>query len=112
MAPPKKRSPQIPASSLDDILGAHPAHALGSILTAADRKTAANVPHRVLGERPRTRTKTRASLQAALTRHHASADAIERTNRHREALKRLGFGSEQSKLRRFPTNDTTRKGNP
>lgn len=113
MAPPPRRPPPTPASSPGDVLGAHPSpqHPLGSILTAADRQTAANVPHRVLGERPRIRAKTRASLQAALTRHHASAEAIERTTKHREALKRLGFDSEQSKLRRFPTNDSTRKGN-
>lgn len=97
----------------DDVLGAHPpsGHPLGSVLTATDRKTAEAVPHRVLSERPGLRAKSSASLRAALTRHHASAEAIERTKKHREALKRLGLDSEQAKLRRFPTNASTRKGN-
>jgi hypothetical protein len=71
----------------------------------------AKVPHRVLNELPGVRATTLASLRTALTRHHASAEALERAQKHREALKRLGLDSEQAKLRRFPTNPSTRKGN-
>lgn len=114
MTPPAKRAPTRANPAVGDrILGAHPdgRHALGGVLAAADRETAEKIPHRVLTERPAVRAKTTAVIQAALTQHHASPEALERTKKHREALKRLGFDAEQSKLRRFPTNPSTRKGN-
>jgi hypothetical protein len=112
MTSPKK-PPKPATSGLGDVLGPHPdkRHALGGVLAAVDRETAEKIPHRVLTERPAVRAKTTAAIQAALTQHHASAEALERTKKHREALKRLGFTAEQAKLRRFPTNPSTRKGN-
>jgi hypothetical protein len=46
-----------------------------------------------------------------LVRHHASPAALKRTEEHKEAMKLLGFDTEQARLRRFPTNPSTQKGN-
>ncbi|WP_437317441.1 Hachiman antiphage defense system protein HamA [Sorangium sp. So ce385] len=50
-------------------------------------------------------------LREMLTRHHASPEAMERSQQKRKAMERLGLGREQAGLRRFPTNPTTQKGN-
>lgn len=94
------------------ILGAHPSppHPLGMILSANDQMTSTNVPHRVLSEKE-SGCATVNCLRDMLLRHHASPEAIERTRQHHEAMKRLGLEAEQVRLRRFPTNPTTRKGN-
>jgi hypothetical protein len=96
-----------------DLLGDHPVirHPLGDVLNARDRKTETQVPHRALSEKEGKRAAIVASIREMLLRHHASPAALKRIQQHREAMKRLGFEMEQSKLRLFPTNPSTRKGN-
>lgn len=69
------------------------------------------MPHRALTEKDGTRALTVQTLREMLAQHHASPEALNRTEQHREALKRLGLGAEQARLRRFPTNPSTQKGN-
>jgi hypothetical protein len=88
-----------------------PPHAFGAILTAKDGKTGSKVPHRALAEKDGTRAAAVKSIRAMLVQHHASPDALKRTEQHRQAMKRLGLDAEQARLRRFPTNASTQKGN-
>jgi hypothetical protein len=46
-----------------------------------------------------------------LVRHHTSTEQLERSERRRSAMIRLGFGTEQARLGRFPVVENTRKGN-
>lgn len=96
-----------------EILGDHPSppHPFGEILLANDGQTKSEVLHRALTEKEGTRATAVRSIRRMLTTHHASPEALERTRQHIEAMKRLGLGAEQSRLRRFPTNQSTKKGN-
>lgn len=67
--------------------------------------------HRALAEKAGTRAATVKSLRALLVQHHASPEALKRTEQHREVMKSLGLDAEQARLRRFPTNTATQKGN-
>ncbi len=69
------------------------------------------MPHRALAERDGTRAAAVESLRTMVIRHHAGPEALERTEQHRHAMERLGLGAEQARLRRFPTNTSTQKGN-
>jgi Cap4 SAVED domain len=80
-------------------------------MTATDGHTASNVPHRQLVENATARASIVAALKPVLVRHHASPEAIERSRKQNEALDRLGLASSRTRLRRFPTNSSTRKGN-
>lgn len=95
------------------ILGSHPttSHALGRFLNASDGKTNNGVPHRALSEANDGRKAAIEYLREVLVDHHASPQAIKRTELLREAMKRIGFGAAQKRLRRFPANLTTQKGN-
>lgn len=95
------------------ILGAHPTppHPLGEVLRATDGKTESDVLHRMLQEREGKRPSMIANLRTMLIRHHASPEALKRSQQHREALQRLGVPSTQTALRRFPTSESTQKGN-
>lgn len=95
------------------ILGSHPtaSHALGQFLEASDGKTNSGVPHRALSEANDGRKAAIEYLREVLVDHHASPQALRRTEQHREAMKRIGFGAAQKQLRRFPSNLTTQKGN-
>lgn len=95
------------------ILGTHPTapHDLAQFLAASDRKTATQVPHRALSEITGARPSAVAYMRSALVQHHASPDAIKRTAAVRAAVARLGLGTAQDRLRRFPTNSMTQKGN-
>lgn len=95
------------------VLGDHPSppHPLGEILSANDGQTESSVLHRALTEKEGTRGAAVKSIREMLVNHHASPEAIKRTKQHIEAMKRLGLEAEQSRLRRFPTNPFTRKGN-
>jgi hypothetical protein len=97
----------------DRILGDHPAppHAFGELLTAKDGRTTSKVPHRALAEKAGSRAAAVKAFRAMLVQHHASPEALERTEKHREAMKRLGLDAEQARIRRFPTNTSTQKGN-
>ena len=95
------------------ILGEHPSppHPVGVVLAAKDGMTASKVPHRALTENNGMRAPAVESLCKMLVQHHASPEVLKWTEQHREAMKRLGLATEQARLRRFPTNPTTRKGN-
>jgi hypothetical protein len=95
------------------VLGAHPAppHPFGEVLVAEDGLTVSEVLHRALAERDAVRETTVQHLREMLIQHHAGPDALRRLEEQREALERLGFGAQQARLRRFPANPTTQKGN-
>jgi hypothetical protein len=95
------------------ILGDHPAppHPFGVSLTAEDGKTESKALHRALAERAGSRALTVKALREMLINHHASPEALKRFDAHREAMKRLGLDAEQARLRRFPDNPLTQKGN-
>jgi len=94
------------------VLGQHPssAHPFGQVLSGNDGTTISKVPHRALSERG-ARVATVEMLREMIGRHHVSPEALARTAQHREAMERLGLGSQQAQLRRFPTNPATQKGN-
>lgn len=115
-APPargKAAAPHAARVAKDPILGEHPSppHPFGEALSATDGKTETKVTHRALIEKDGGRATTVAAVREMLIRHHASTEALERDRRLREAMIKLGFEAEQARLRRFPMNDTTRKGN-
>jgi len=99
------RSPQI--------LGSHPAppHPFAEFLLAKDGLTATKVPHRALSENNGKRAAGLIALRDMIVRHHVDANAQERDARREAALEKLGFGEQQKALRRFPVNESTRKGN-
>lgn len=95
------------------ILGDHPSppHPFGESLTATDGKTVSKAAHRALTEKDGSRTALVEALRTMLVNHHASPEDRKRTKAHREAMKRLGLDADQARLRRFPTNPSTQKGN-
>jgi len=113
LVPNKKGAQGTGTASRKSILGDHPSplNPFGVIFSANDGKTNSNVPHRALSENEKIRPATVKCMREMLVKHHASQEALARTKQHREAMKRLGFGDEQSRLRRFPLNESTRKGN-
>lgn len=110
---PKSKATSARARPDNRILGPHPAlpNPFAEITLAQDGHTQSKVEHRALVERNGVRTTTVSTLREMLTRHHTSCEALERSRRHREAINRLGFQIEQANFHRFPTSDTTRKGN-
>jgi uncharacterized protein (AIM24 family) len=62
--------------------------------------TASKVPHRTLTENNGMRAPAVESLCKMLVQHHASPEALKRTEQHREAMKRLGLATEQARLRK------------
>lgn len=96
-----------------EILGVHPSspHPLGVILAARDGKTESQIHHRGLTIKEGKKGDGVACIREMLTRHHASPEALRRTEESRQAMIRLGFNSQASCLRRFPTNPSTQKGN-
>lgn len=62
-------------------------------------------------EKEGAREATVKAIREMLTYHHVSPEALKRTEEHREAMKRLGFETEQARLKRFPTNPSTQKCN-
>jgi hypothetical protein len=96
---------------IEDILGCHPKMGLGVILKASDTYTKTGVPHRVLAEADFQHDRIISCFREMLVRHHVSPEAIERDKKRQEAMKRLGFNGEQSRMKRFPTNPLTRRGN-
>lgn len=97
----------------DRILGDHAlaAHPFGDLLVARDGATASKAFHRALAEKDGSRELVVEALQTMLVNHHVSQEALKRTTSLREAMRRLGLEAEQAKLRRFPTNASTQKGN-
>jgi Cap4 SAVED domain len=107
----KKATAISTAKTTPPILGAHPAAPpFGTLLTADDTETKNKVPHRVLAEiAPRSEMVN--YLRRALVDQHASPEALKRTAMQRAAIEQLGLGPAAAALRRFPTNESTRKGN-
>lgn len=96
------------------ILGVHPSppHPFGEMLSATDALTKEKVPHRALAEvNDRKRRLLVKCLRQMVTTHHASPDALERSEQQRKAIERLGLRQAQARLSRFPTNTSTQKGN-
>lgn len=97
----------------DAVLGDHPQppSPFAETLSASDAKTQTGVAHRALIEIADRRESMVAALRQMVETHHSSAEALERSRRHHEAMARLGFAPEQSRLKRYPTSPTTQKGN-
>lgn len=95
------------------ILGAHPPapHLFGIVLSASDGTTQTRIPHRTLAEVAGQRDAAVAGIREMLVRHHASPEALARSNAQREAITALGLEAQQARLSRFPQSDNTRKGN-
>jgi HamA len=98
-------------TNVKPVLGPHPSSGLGSLTQATDSNTRTGVPHRAIEEDIAQRVELIACLQEMLVRHHASREALERHKQLHKAIKRLGFGAQQHKIKLFPTNSTTQKGN-
>lgn len=113
MKVPHRTDTKLARHSERPVLGSHPAppHPFGHVLDAKDELTVNGVQHRALAERNGLRDETVKHLREMLVRHHASLDALARSAKQREALKRLGFDAQQARLGRFPNNPTTQKGN-
>jgi len=115
MAKRKKtaRQPKAHRLTCPDILGDHPleSHPFGNLLTAIDESTESGVPHRALSESKGQREAIVEHVREMLIRHHVSPEALGRDKQRRQAMKRLGFDEPQSRMKRFPTNASTQKGN-
>lgn len=102
-------------SQVERFIGPHPPakHPFGRCLKAVDGLTQSKKPHRALSEIAKERARAVKGVQGMLARHHASPEALERSRRRLEALKALGYNdvAERAGLLRFPTSETTRKGN-
>ncbi len=97
---------------VENIIGKHPAgEFFGSHLHAEDSPTDSNIPHRSLNHGPTGREQTVEQLRAALIEHHVSAAMIAQDRRKIKNLRALGYPIDEASVRRFPTSDTTRKGN-
>ena len=96
--------------NLIDVIGPHPAppHPFGIHLNAIDENSDHGVPHRVLCDGARQRSKFITAMKRWIITHHASPENIARDRRRRDALSRQGFTDVQ---KRFPTNPNTQKGN-
>jgi hypothetical protein len=97
----------------DEVLGPHPPSPdpFAEVLSATDSWTESRVAHRALSERHNERASSITWLRDILVRHHTNPQQLERSERQREAMIRLGFGAQQARLRRFPTLENTQKGN-
>ncbi len=94
------------------ILGDHPVpEVFGCYTIAEDGSTNSGVPHRSLEQNGDCRHETIAQLRDALKNHHVSAIMIAQDRRKIKNLRALGYPIEDANIRRFPTSDTTRKGN-
>lgn len=107
------RRRKIPKVTCSDILGDHPTdcHPLGILLSASDGSTESGVPHRALSECDGQRRPIVECLREMLIQHHVSPEAAERERRRHAAMRRLGLEDVQSRMKRFPTNPSTQKGN-
>ncbi len=107
------RSRKVQKVTCHDILGDHPAecHPFGRLLSAVDGATNSGVPHRALAEHDNQRKALVECVRVMLIQHHMSPEALKREKHRREAMKRQGFDAVQSRMRRFPVNPSTQKGN-
>lgn len=94
------------------LLGDHPVpEVFGCYTVAEDGSTNSGVPHRSLAQDVDCRPETISQLRDALVKHHVSAAMIAQDCRKIKNLRALGYPIEDANIRRFPTSDTTRKGN-
>ncbi len=101
-----------PSFACKDIIGNHPSkHPFGKFTQSSDGFSNNGVPHRTIFEIEEHRDQIVTCLRDALVQHHASPEAIERDKRRREAMLRLGFEAQQSRISHFPISPSTRKGN-
>src|SRR5688572_26555473 len=86
------RMPSGSRAASDKILGDHPApaHPFGKVLGANDGETGTKVPHRALTENNGQRPAAVKCLREMLTQHHASPEAMKRSEQQRQAMDRLG----------------------
>ncbi|MCA8934973.1 MAG: DUF1837 domain-containing protein [Planctomycetes bacterium] len=112
---PAKRTKAVPKKkkTVPPIMGAHPAKGsfIADVLNATDGETTLNFPHRSLIERVNKRKSFVSKLRECIKTHHASADQLKRDRERRAAFKKLGLEKEAKKIKRFPRNSDTRKGN-
>lgn len=97
----------------DAILGSHPStpDVLAECLTATNALTDHGAPHRKLNEvTGKRKTLVKATREMLIT-HHLSEETINREKKRAKAFANLGFKNQAAKVKRFPTNDTTQKGN-
>jgi hypothetical protein len=96
--------------TIDQLIGVHPKapHPCGVHFSVNDGATSHKLAHRQLHDSsldPKLFAKETAQW---IVTHHMSRDAIERDRVRREALQRQGL---PDPTKRFPTNESTRKGN-
>jgi len=108
----KKGKRSAPYKDAEKILGKHPADGLfGGHLHVEDGPTYSNIPHRSLNHMHESRALTVEQLRSALVEHHVSTAMIAQDRRKIKNLRALGYPIKDANIRRFPTSDTTRKGN-
>ncbi len=97
----------------DAILGSHPGapSIFAECLIATDGLTNHGAPHRNLDEVVGKRKTLIETARNMLITHHMSDEAIKREKKRIEAIAKLGFKEQATKLKRFPVSDTTQKGN-
>lgn len=95
------------------ILGDHPSppHPISEAFCGSNAWTKSGGFHRALTEMDGSRSLAIQYLQNLLTKHHVSPEAQKRSAEQRKALEQLGLGTALARLRRFPTNPSTQKGN-
>jgi uncharacterized protein DUF1837 len=96
--------------TIDQLIGVHPKapHPCGVHFSVKDGATTHELPHRQLHDTSLDPKLFSKEVAQWIVTHHMSQDAIERDRRRREALQRQGL---PDPTKRFPTNDSTRKGN-
>ncbi|MGT2460350.1 Hachiman antiphage defense system protein HamA (plasmid) [Cupriavidus basilensis] len=92
-------------------LGPHPGGLPWQDYQALDGSTDSGVAHRALTANGEHDAAAVARIREMLERHHAAPDTLQRDRERRDALLRLGHAGPASKIRRFPRNGATRKGN-
>jgi hypothetical protein len=96
--------------TIDKLVGFHPTapHPCGVHLSSTDGETTHKLPHRQLDSSKLDPAMFAKDCAQWIVNHHMSQEVIERDRARRDALKRQGF---QDPVKRFPTNESTRKGN-
>ncbi len=96
--------------NVEEIVGQHPLapHPCGVHFGSTDQHTAHTVPHRLLDDTPFQTNTFVTDMTRWLVTHHVRPEAVERDRIRRETLARQGF---VDRVRRYPTNPSTQKGN-
>ncbi len=96
--------------NIEQIVGSHPSppDPCGIILSATDKKTDQDVPHRTLENDSSKQDALITAMTRWIVSHHVSPESMERDRVRREALERQGL---IDPTQRLPTNTSTQKGN-